>query len=779
MPHTGLITFHFAHHYGAQLQAYATMAAVRGLGFDCTIIDYRLPHTIRTNQLFKKTRAVRDLVSDTHTALHYGAFRRRFDRFEAFVAGYMPLSPQRYTTIEALRADPPPCDVYLAGSDQIWNPFIFQDGRFDPAFLLDFVQDGRRIAYAPSLGVSQLPPERAGELRAYLEPFSALSVRERRGRELIAGITGREARVVLDPTLLLTGEDWGKLAVPPAIQGPYLLCYFVSDPGEAAPYAQALAERTGWPIVQLAGARRKIPGASQVVFDAGPREFLGLFQHAACVVTNSFHGAVFSLQFRRPFFTSMSPKERSEPTYSRIYSLLARLGCTGRIIGLDATDPVEAPVDYAAVEPLLAAARADSLAYLRAAIEGTPLPAESPAPAGESRSGYPTLCAPGLCTGCSACAAVCPVDAIRMEPDHEGFLRPVIGHTCIGCRKCEKHCPGLAPAPADLDPAQLRVYAVRNRDAAVLGASTSGGLFTALARLVLREGGLVFGAAFDGELRVVHRAVETEEELAALRQTKYVQSDLDGVFRQVSRALGAGRKVLFTGAPCQVEGLRRYLGGDREHLITCDLVCHGVPSPGVYRDWLAAVEAAQGARAVSLLFRDKSAGWDKARLTLTFANGAQTSAPLTQTPFGRGFGASLFLRPSCHQCPCAGKRRPGDFTLGDFWGLDSGAMAGFAASGVSLALLNTEKARALWPALEPDLEAVPRPWTEAAAGNPRLLTPNPANPRRAAFFAAWTAQGWEKAAGAFLAQPSLPYRMAAQVLTPGMKARIRKLLGGG
>ena len=331
---TGLITFHFAHHYGAQLQALATMKAIQRLGHECEIIDYRLPHTTRTNQIFKKSTSVRDMASDAHTALHYAAFQRRFQRFEAFVAEEMDLSSRRYTDFRQLREDPPAYDIYVSGSDQIWNPYIFQDKQFDPAFLLDFVREGRRIAYAPSLGVPQLPEDKAAELKRFLAPFSALSVREKRGQVLVREAAEREAKVVLDPTLLLNGEDWGKLAAAPRHQGPYILCYFVSEPGEAAPYAQALSRRTGWPIVQLAGARKKIDGAKELVFDAGPREFLGLFQHAAAVVTNSFHGAAFSLQFKKDFFTSMSPKERREPTFSRIYSLLSRLGCADRIIGL-------------------------------------------------------------------------------------------------------------------------------------------------------------------------------------------------------------------------------------------------------------------------------------------------------------------------------------------------------------------------------------------------------------------------------------------------------------
>ena len=368
--HTGLITFHFAHHYGAQIQAYATMRAIRELGHDCQIIDFRLPHTTETNHLFKKPDSVRALASNVHTALHYGSMKRRHDRFEAFVAEQMDLSPKQYTSDEELRREPPAYDVYVAGSDQIWNPYIYVNKQFEPAFLLDFVREGRKIAYAPSLGVPTLSQPYDGQLRDYLASFSALSARESRGKELLEGITGREVSLVLDPTLLLTGDQWGELAAVPAVKGPYILCYFISDPGEVGARAQELHSRTGWPIVQLAGMRRRLPGAERVVFDAGPREFLGLFQNAACVCTNSFHGSVFSLQFDRPFFTAMSPKEKAEPAYSRIYSLLSRLGCTDRIVGLPDSAAADAEMDYAAIHRKLAEARAESFAYLKNAIEG-------------------------------------------------------------------------------------------------------------------------------------------------------------------------------------------------------------------------------------------------------------------------------------------------------------------------------------------------------------------------------------------------------------------------
>ena len=228
---TGLITFHFAHHYGAQLQALATMRAIQSLGHDCEIIDYRLPHTTRTNQLFKKSGGVRGMASDAHTALHYGAFQRRFRRFEAFVAEEMALSPRRYTAFEQLRADPPAYDVYVAGSDQIWNPYIFQDKQFDPSFLLGFVREGRRIAYAPSLGVPELPEDKAEELRRFLTPFSALSVREKRGQVLLREAAGW-CWIPPSSSPARTGESWLR---PPNGRGPISCATLSPTPARRPP----------------------------------------------------------------------------------------------------------------------------------------------------------------------------------------------------------------------------------------------------------------------------------------------------------------------------------------------------------------------------------------------------------------------------------------------------------------------------------------------------------------------------------------------------------------
>lgn len=381
------------------------------------------------------------------------------------------------------------------------------------------------------------------------------------------------------------------------------------------------------------------------------------------------------------------------------------------------------------------------------------------------------------CTGCAACAAICPWGAIRMEPDGEGFFRPVIGAGCLSCRQCERVCPILAPRVPLPEP---RVYAVWNKNGAVREKSASGGFFPLLAEHVLAQKGVVYGAAFDDAFRLRHIAVTKPSEIWRLQGAKYVQSDLGGVYPEVKARLREGRAVLFSGTPCQVEGLYRYLGAPFGNLITCDLICHGVPSPAVWQACKEGLEKARSSPLKGVSFRDKRDGWSRARFTADFQDGG-FSAPLMETPFGRGFGMALFLRPSCHRCRYSAPGRQADFTLGDFWGLPQKALPPGVRleDGVSLVLVHSEKGRALFSALGSGFGSAERTLEEAARGNPRLLGPLPEPPGRAAFFRDFQALSWPETEQKWLSLPPLPYRMAAKLLGPRVKTFLRNLKGGG
>ena len=235
--------------------------------------------------------------------------------------------------------------------------------------------------------------------------------------------------------------------------------------------------------------------------------------------------------------------------------------------------------------------------------------------------------------------------------------------------------------------------------------------------------------------------------------------------------------MLFSGVPCQVDGLKRYLGKDYPNLLTCDLVCHGVPSPAVFRAYLDGLEAARGSKVVSVRFKDKSHGWSHPWFTAQFADGSVYTEDFNRTGYGRGFGMQLFLRPACARCRYTSTSRPADFTLADYWGLDEKlALPVERDKGVSMVLVNSARGQMVFDALSPRFGQMERPLAEAVAGNPRLASPLKANPRRAAFFAAFAALPFNEVEKRFLALPSLPYRAAAKALTPAMKEKIRKLL---
>ncbi len=372
----GILTFHYAHHYGAQLQAYALMKAIEGFGVDCEIINYVRPDTIDGNRLFKKKLSIRAIISNADTLINYRSLKKRYDRFNDFVRTDMKLSQKFYGSYQELADDPPAYDVYVCGSDQIWNPMIFKEKTYDPAFFAEFASGGRRVSYAPSFGISSIPEDRREQLAGYLEKFHRVSVREKQGEKIIRDISGKDAATVLDPTLLLTGEEWGRLAAPAEVNGPYLLCYFITDAGKYAEYVRAVSEKFKLPVISLCGSRRVVPQTIRRILDAGPREFLGLFAGASAVCTDSFHGTVFSLVFNREFYCFDSSNDTAKTVSSRLHNILDITGLTARLYpivkgvggfaGLIAGET--GTIDYQYVRRIISEKRDESLSYLKEAL---------------------------------------------------------------------------------------------------------------------------------------------------------------------------------------------------------------------------------------------------------------------------------------------------------------------------------------------------------------------------------------------------------------------------
>lgn len=300
----------------------------------------------------------------------------------------------------------------------------------------------------------------------------------------------------------------------------------------------------------------------------------------------------------------------------------------------------------------------------------------------------PILASPETCTGCSACLNACTHSAITMTADAEGFLTPNINNNkCVECKLCEKVCPVINPM-LDKGFTNPKTYAIWSEPDRRI--SSSGGAFSAFARHILAQDGVVFGAAFDKNLHCKHIEIQNIDDLAALRGSKYVQSEIGNTFVQVKNHLRANRKVLFCGTPCQVAGLKNFLRKPYPNLLTLDLICHGVPSDTVFHGYLQKVSSRFTSNINSYEFRDRD-GWG-------FAPSVSVCGKIRRiygidALYMEAFNASAIFRKCCYQCPYSSIPRVGDCTLGDFWGIGryGKPFKHDTMKGVSLVLTNTEK----------------------------------------------------------------------------------------
>lgn len=300
------------------------------------------------------------------------------------------------------------------------------------------------------------------------------------------------------------------------------------------------------------------------------------------------------------------------------------------------------------------------------------------------------------CSGCFACVSVCPVNSISMQEDSEGFWYPQINiSTCIECNLCRKCCPVISKR--DRIEKEKNIVAAKCKDDAVRLKSSSGGVFFLIAEAILAQLGVVYGAAFSEDCKkVIHVRIDQKKDLWKLQGSKYVQSKIDNCYKEAKNDLDTGRKVLFTGTPCQIEGLRSYLMKEYDNLYLQDIVCHGVPSPLIWKKYVECREKKARGSVERTYFRHKKYGWNMYSLLFEFSNSREYIGRKMEDLYLRGFLANLFLRPSCYQCSFKGLDRNSDITLADFWGIDNIFPNMNDDKGVSVVMINSEKGEELF-----------------------------------------------------------------------------------
>ena len=339
------------------------------------------------------------------------------------------------------------------------------------------------------------------------------------------------------------------------------------------------------------------------------------------------------------------------------------------------------------------------------------------------------------CTGCHACYNICPVKAIKMRPDSEGFLYPEIeSDECIKCGRCKKACPVLNKPVIYSGTWAFAAYA---KDEAEHRSSSSGGIFAVLARNVLSKGGTVCGAVFNEQLKVQHIMITSEDDLAKLKGTKYVQSEIGEIFLAVKSMLFSGRQVLFSGTPCQVAGLKAFLGKDYPELLCVDLICHGVPSPEVFSRYLTEISDKP---IVKMAFRNKKSGISEVMLDYEDSDGILLQEKYGESPYIIGFIENLYTRPSCFNCNFKGEKRTSDLTIGDFWGIQEFHPALLTDQGTSAVIVHSEKGLGFFDEVRSKLVVEPAITEEIKAWNESIVQSAKYNPKREMFFSQWKEQ---------------------------------------
>lgn len=345
-----------------------------------------------------------------------------------------------------------------------------------------------------------------------------------------------------------------------------------------------------------------------------------------------------------------------------------------------------------------------------------------------------SACEKEKCCGCGACVDGCDAEAIEMVQDKEGFFYPRINKAnCTGCGRCEQVCPVNKPMTADRT---NQYFGMLAKEEEIRYSSSSGGIFSIVARYVLEQQGGVYGAGYNENMEVTHQEVRGLVELESIKRTKYVQSDLKGIYKKIQQRLKQGRWVLFCGTPCQAQALRLFLNQSYEKLILMDLICYGVPSPGIWQRYVKYLENKHGGKMTDFSFRDKR-NRDHGHMRSFVIGGIEYAGSLFSDIYCNMYFGNYILRPSCHACQFCTADRNSDFTIGDFWGMERVRPDLDDGMGTSLVILHTDKAREIWDQIKE--RVVWFTCEKEQALQPRLLEPTKAAKGRKLFMAAYKA----------------------------------------
>lgn len=662
----GLVTF-FRDNYGSALQCYATKTFLQKNGYECDVLyEYSYGYE-------KLKSRIKYLSKIAFCSLLYRDFaknRKEIKRSERkstlskeskflidwFCETVLQPKGMEYSLLNDKRfADV--YDYFIAGSDQVWGggylvrPFMF----------LEFAPDEKRIALCPSFGVEKIKKFNVRHFKKSISRFQKLSVREESGQRIIEELIGRKVPILSDPVMLLDSDEWHEFAKNSFIKyHDYIFVHFLGTPSEVAIRCiNQISTFFDLNIVCFANnysVYNKLK--SHTFLNGSPYDYVSLIENASFVCTDSFHTSHFSIIFNRQFCTFERNYGHQNKQSTRIHNLLSTYGCGERFF----TD-VAIPEGLLSTTPNFDTIRESKSKEIRDyLLESLP---KLSLVKNEKR-----LKSEEECTGCMACVAICPKDAISTTYSEFGYRTPVVDNSkCVQCGLCTKVCRTTL---TQFNSSASDTYIAYNANDDLRLQSASGGVFSSLAKSFIEQGGVVAGSNLsieNGKVTVKHIVVDNENDLILLLGSKYVESDCSSVYRLIEDHLKNGTAVLFCGTSCQVKSLYRFL--EIRHistndLYTIDLICHGVPGIKLLRDYIDEKNFSHENYS-ELKFRTKNNGIISYQFSGKTDNSGNMTIPASHSSYYDLFLHSDSYRDQCYQCEYSNDNKPGDITIGDYF----------------------------------------------------------------------------------------------------------------
>ncbi|SFR56876.1 polysaccharide pyruvyl transferase family protein [Anaeromicropila populeti] len=701
----GIVTFNSAHNYGAVLQAWALQEYLKSEGHSPSIINYRIFDIDKLYRLYKpknpyKKPVLNDLV---HRAQEFKARLRdknkykKYKKFEHFINHtlYTTNPVKNYGQLLKEEFD---YDVMIAGSDQIWNG-VFT--KMNPGYFLAFGNDDvKRISYAASIGKDEISDVEAMPFQKYIRNFDYISVREEKAKEQVQRFTDKDIEVVVDPTLLLPREKYDALKKDPKLKKEYIYVHNVhlnKVDERLNAMAEELSKRTGLGIVQNR-ADYTFPNEYHKFIDGGPEEFIGWIANARYVIANSFHATVFSMIYHREFITI---PHFQNPDRMRFF--LDSLGIGSHLIDVPEHLPEDLSklrINYSEVEEKRKRMRERSIAFLKRAIESR----KTTAGYAKDKK-YFDYNDPYRCYGCRACESICPTGAIQMEGDKEGFIYPVIQYDkCIYCNKCREVCiyqkPELfIPMTENLP----KVYAAFHKDEEIRKKTASSGVYHAFYDYMKRTKGFVVNVKMDSEYNPVY-AIEAGDACNDFCGVRFVNGNSKQIKPTVKKLLEEGKKVFYSGNPCEIAGLHSYLAKEYENLYTAEVVCTGIPSPEVYQQYKTFLEEKYHSQIVKMDFDNRFKGKTKGYFIAEFESGEVLLEESRKNNYVNNYTNYNLQRPTCYTCEFMNSQESvADITIGAFAKVEKLHPEMGEFYGTSFIRLNTIKGQVLFEGVKENL----------------------------------------------------------------------------